>query len=472
MDYKPHAYQQYAIDWIMDHPVCALFLDMGLGKTSVTLTALQRLLFDRFETRRVLVIAPLRVARDTWKAEAEKWDHLRDLRLSVAVGDELTRLRALTAEADIYLINRENVPWLVKDSGMPFDYDTVVIDELSSFKNHTAKRYKALASKRKKIRRIIGLTGTPSVNGLEDLWAEIRLLDMGERLGKTVGPFRSAYEVPDKRSWSMIYSYKPKPGAIEQIREKISDIAVSMKAVDHLQMPELVKAVTEVYMSPEELRDYEDLKEEYVMQHEDLIVTAANAAVLSGKLSQLANGAIYDDEHVPHAFHERKLDALEDLIEAMNGRPVLVAYWFRHDLDRIIQRLQGMGVSWNTLETSAAIDSWNRGDLQVGLIHPASTGHGLNLQTGGSHLIWFGLTWSLELYQQTNARLWRQGQPSGTVVIQHILCRNTIDASIMAALDRKDVNQAALIEAVKANVSNRGGRSSADNKPRRRVSPQ
>lgn len=456
MEYKPHAYQQYAIDWITEHPVCALFLDMGLGKTSITLTALQRLLSDGSESRRVLVIAPLRVARDTWKAEAEKWDHLKGLRLSVAVGDEAKRLTALKAEADICLINRENVPWLVKASGLPFDFDTVVIDELSSFKNHTAQRYKALASKRKRIRRIIGLTGTPSVNGLEDLWAEIRLLDMGERLGKYVGPFRSAYEVPDKRSWNMIYSYKPRAGAVEEIRKKISDIAISMKSVDHLAMPELIRAVTEVHMSPAELKEYEDLKEEYVLQHEDVTVTAANAAVLSGKLLQLANGAIYDELHEAHAFHERKLDALEDLIEAMNGRPVLVAYWFRHDLERIIPRLRSMGVSWNTLETSAAIDAWNRGALQVGLIHPASAGHGLNLQAGGSHLIWFGLTWSLELYQQTNARLWRQGQPSGTVVIQHIVCRNSIDVNVLSALERKDVTQTALIDAVRANIRRRG----------------
>ena len=453
MKYQPHEYQQYAIDWIVDHPVSALFLDMGLGKTSITLTALQRLLFERFESRRVLIIAPLRVARDTWKAEAEKWDHLQGLRLSIAVGDAQQRCKALeNTEADIYVINRENVPWLVQESGLPFDYDTVVIDELSSFKNHTSKRYKALASKRKKISRIIGLTGTPSVNGLEDLWAEIRLLDMGERLGKYVGPFRSAYEVPDKRSWNIIYSYKPKPGAVDQIREKISDIAVSMKSVDHLEMPELISAVTEVRMSPREREEYEDLKEEYVMRHKDVTITAANAAVLSGKLAQLANGAIYDDEHVSHAFHERKLDALEDLIEAMNGRPVLVAYWFRHDYERIVRRLQAMGVSWNTLETSAAIDTWNRGDLQVGLIHPASAGHGLNLQSGGNHLIWFGLTWSLELYQQTNARLWRQGQKAETVVIQHIVTANSIDVDILDALEKKNMNQDALIEAVKARV--------------------
>ena len=448
MIYKPHDYQKYAIRWIVEHPVCGVFLDMGLGKTSITLTALQELLFDRFEIRRVLVIAPLRVARDTWKAEAGKWDHLKDLRLSIAVGDAAARRAALEAEADIYVINRENVPWLVEE-GL-FDFDTVVIDELSSFKNHTAKRYKALAHVRKKITRIIGLTGTPSVNGLEDLWAEFRLLDMGKRLGKYIGPFRAAYEVPDKRSWNIIYSWKPQHGAVEAIREKISDIAISMKSVDHLKMPELISTETVVRMDMREMEAYDRFREEYVLSMKDGEVTAANAAVLSGKLSQLANGAVYDDEGEVRIFHERKLDALEDLIEAMNGRPVLVAYWFNHDRKRITDRLRQMDVSWNTLTTSDAIEKWNRGELQVGLIHPASAGHGLNLQSGGSHLIWFGLTWSLELYQQTNARLWRQGQESGTVVIQHILTDQTIDRSILAALRKKDVTQEAIIAAVKA----------------------
>ena len=452
MIYRPHEYQQYAIDWILEHPACAVFLDMGLGKTSITLTALQSLLFERFESRRVLVIAPLRVARDTWKAEAAKWDHLRELRLSIAVGSAEERLAALKAEADIYIINRENVPWLVKESGLKWDFDTVVIDELSSFKNHTAKRYKALASVRRKIRRIIGLTGTPSVNGLEDLWAEIRLLDMGERLGKNITPFREAYEAPDKRNWTQIFSWKPKAGAIDAIREKISDIAISMKSVDHLQMPELISAVTPAQLGQAEWNAYDRFCEDYVLPDPEAEVTAANAAVLAGKLCQLANGAIYDDEHNVHEFHERKLDALEDLIEAMNGRPVLVAYWFRHDLARIGDRLNRNGICWETLDTPKNLDRWNAGKLPVGLIHPASAGHGLNLQMGGSHLIWFGLTWSLELYQQTNARLWRQGQPSGTVVIQHIVAQGTIDERILRALEKKDMNQEALIDAVRADI--------------------
>ncbi|MBQ9402140.1 MAG: DEAD/DEAH box helicase [Clostridia bacterium] len=456
MKYQPHDYQRYAIGWILQHPVCGVFLDMGLGKTSITLTALQSLLFERFESRKVLVIAPLRVARDTWKAEAAKWDHLSDLRLSIAVGDAETRLRALQAEADIYIINRENLPWLVNESGLKWDFDTVVIDELSSFKNHTSKRYKALASRRKKITRIIGLTGTPSVNGLEDLWAEMRMLDMGERLGKHLGPFRETYEVPDKRSWTQIFSWKPRPGAVEAIREKIGGITISMKSVDHLKMPELISNVTPVQMDLNEWQQYDEFREDYVLRtKDDAEVTAANAAVLAGKLCQLANGAIYDDAHEIHAFHERKLDALEDLIEAMNGRPVLVAYWFRHDFRRIIGRLNRAGICWEALDTVKALDHWNDGKLPVGLIHPASAGHGLNLQYGGSHLIWFGLTWSLELYQQTNARLWRQGQNAGTVVIQHIVTQGTIDERILQALDKKEMTQSALIDAVKAEISGR-----------------
>lgn len=459
MKYTPHDYQKYAIEWITGHPVSAVFLDMGLGKTSITLTALQQLMFDRFESRKVLVIAPLRVARDTWKAEAGKWDHLSDLRLSVAVGDADQRREALQADADIYIINRENVYWLVKDSGIRWDFDTVVIDELSSFKNYTSKRYQALYHVRGKISRIIGLTGTPSVNGLEDLWAEFRLLDMGERLGKHIGAFRSTYELPDKRSWNIIYSYKPKPGAVEAIRGRISDVTISMKSVDHLRMPELISSVAEVRMDQAEWHAYETFKEEYVLPDADGEVTASNAAALSVKLCQLANGAVYDDSRFIHEFHDRKLDALEDLIEAMNGKPLLVAYWFNHDLYRIIGRLQALDVKFAQLKTSAAIEQWNRGELEVGLIHPASAGHGLNLQAGGSHLVWFGLTWSLELYQQTNARLWRQGQQAGTVVIRHIVNKNTIDEDILKALESKSWTQEDVINAVKAKIREKSWKS-------------
>ncbi len=453
MKFEPHEYQKYAIDWIVNHPVCGVFLDMGLGKTVITLTALQILLFERFEARKVLVIAPLRVARDTWKAEAAKWEHLSGLRLSAAVGPADARRRALQEDADIYVTNRENVPWLIRESGIRWEFDTVVIDELSSFKNHQAKRYKALFSERKKISRIIGLTGTPSANGPEDLWAEFKLLDMGERLGKYIGAFRDLYEVPGRRGPNIIYNWKPKPGAFDAIQKKISDVTISMKSVDHLNMPELISAETRVRMEPREREIYDRLKDLYVLHPgEEDQISAANAAVLSGKLSQLANGAIYDDTHGVQIFHDRKLDALEDLIEAMNGRPVLVAYRFKHDYDRIRRRLDRIGVTWAKIDSPHAIDCWNAGKLNVGLIHPAAAGHGLNLQTGGSHLIWYSPIWSLELYQQTNARLWRQGQKAGTVVIQHILTEGTIDEDIMDALKNKNMNQEALIEALKARL--------------------
>lgn len=452
MKYEPHNYQTYAIDYIETHPVSAVLLDMGLGKTSITLTALNDLLFDSFEAHRVLVIAPLRVARDTWPAEADKWDHLRSLICSVAVGNEAERKAALQKPADIYIINRENVQWLIESSGVPFDYDTVVVDELSSFKSHQAKRFRALVKVRPRVRRIIGLTGTPSSNGLMDLWAEFRLLDMGQRLGRFIGQYRTNYFKPDKRNGQIIYSYKPLPGAEDTIYRKISDITISMKSTDHLKMPELVSAEYEVHLSDEEQQRYDDLKEDLVLQLPGGDITAANAASLSGKLCQMANGAVYSDAGDVVHIHDRKLDALEDLIEAANGKPVLVAYWFKHDLARISERLHKLHIPFSCLDTSDSIRRWNNGELPVALVHPASAGHGLNLQSGGSTLIWFGLTWSLELYQQTNARLWRQGQAADTVVIQHIITKETIDGRILKTLSQKDSTQAALINAVKADL--------------------
>ena len=452
MRYSPHEYQRYATEYIQTHPVAAVLLDMGLGKTSITLTALNNLLFDSFEVRRILVIAPLRVARNTWGAEIEKWDHLDSLQYSVAVGTETERLAALRKQADIYLINRENVQWLITESGIPFDFDMVVIDELSSFKNHQTKRFKALMKVRPKVKRIVGLTGTPSSNGLMDLWAEFRLLDMGERLGRFIGQYRTSYFRPDKQNGQVVFSYKPLPGAEKQIYGKISDITISMKSTDHLQMPELINSRYTVYLSEKENSRYAELKEELVLQLPDGEVTAANAASLSGKLSQMANGAVYTDAGETVPVHERKLDALEDIIEAANGKPVLVAYWFRHDLERITERLQKLKIPCSRLDTDGSIRKWNAGEIPVALIHPASAGHGLNLQAGGSTLVWFGLTWSLELYQQTVARLWRQGQQSETVVVQHIITKGTIDERIMKALSEKDTTQAALIDAVKADL--------------------
>lgn len=423
-----------------------------VDKTVITLTAINDLLFDSFEVHKVLIIAPLRVARDTWAAEIKKWEHLRNLIYSVAVGTVEERRSALQRKADIYIINRENVQWLVESSGISFDFDMVVIDELSSFKNHQAKRFRALMKVRPKVKRIVGLTGTPSGNGLMDLFAEFKLLDMGQRLGRFIGQYRTSYFQPDKRNGQIIFSYKPLPGSEDSIYEKISDITVSMKATDHLKMPELISAEYPVVMTANEKSKYDEMKKSLVLSLGDEEVTAANAAALSNKLSQMANGAVYGDCGKILILHDRKLDALEDIIESMNGKSLLVAYWFRHDLDRIKERLHKLHIPFSTMDSATSITRWNRGELPVGLIHPASAGHGLNLQSGGSTLVWFGLTWSLELYQQTNARLWRQGQSAETVVIQHIIAKGTIDERILKALREKDSAQAALIDAVKANL--------------------
>lgn len=447
MNFSPHNYQAYAIDYIETHPVAAVLLDMGLGKTVISLTAIADLLFDSFETHRVLVVAPLRVARDTWPAEISKWEHLKHLTYAVAVGTVKERKAALVANADITIINRENLGWLIDSSGFDFNYDMVIIDELSSFKNHTSKRFQSLMKVRPTVKRIIGLTSTPSSNGLMDLWAEFKLLDFGERLGRFISHYRNNYFIPDKRNGEIIYSYKPMPYAEDAIYRKISDITISMKSTDHLQMPELITSQYEVQLSEDEETRYKELKADFILDLPKGEVTAVNAASLTGKLSQLANGAIYDDEGNIVEFHDRKLDALEDIIESANGKPLLVAYWFKHDLQRIKKRFDV-----REIKTSKDIIDWNNGNILVAIIHPASAGHGLNLQAGGSTLVWFGLTWSLELYQQTNARLWRQGQTSGTVGIEHIITKDTIDERILKALSLKEVTQNALIDAVKANL--------------------
>lgn len=447
MNFSPHNYQAYAIDYIETHPIAAVLLDMGLGKTVISLTAIADLLFDSFEAHRILVVAPLRVARDTWPAEIAKWEHLQHLTYAVCVGTPKERRAALLSGADITIINRENLGWLIDSSGFDFNYDMVVIDELSSFKNHKSKRFQSLMKARPKVKRIIGLTGTPSSNGLMDLWAEFKLLDFGEHLGRFITHYRNNYFIPDKRNGEIIYSYKPMPYAEDAIYRRISDITISMKSTDHLRMPELITSQYEVQLSEEEEKRYEELKADFILELPEGEITAANAASLTGKLSQLANGAIYDDDGNIIEFHDRKLDALEDLIEAANGKPLLVAYWFKHDLERIKKRF-----NVREIKSSKDITDWNNGDIPVAVIHPASAGHGLNLQAGGSTLIWFGLTWSLELYQQTNARLWRQGQISGTVVIEHIITKGTIDERILKALSLKEVTQNALIDAVKANL--------------------
>ena len=452
MQFKPHDYQQYAIRYIETNPIAAILLDMGLGKTVITLTAIQHLLYDSFEIHKVLVIAPLRVAKYSWPEELKKWEHLRNLRYSIVVGNREERMAALRMHADLYIVNRENVQWLVEDSSYPFDFDMLVVDELSSFKSYQAKRFRALMKVRPKVKQIVGLTGTPSSNGLMDLFAEFRLLDMGQRLGRYITRYREQYFQPDKRNAQMVFSYKPLPGAEEAIYQKLSDITISMRAIDHLQMPELLSNTYLVTLSEAEEKQYKELKKEMVLEMEGEEITVANAAALSNKLLQLANGAIYTDEKETRRLHERKLDALEDLLEAANGQPMLVAYWFKHDLERISERLTKLKVEYGALDQEKNIQQWNEGKLSVGLIHPASAGHGLNLQTGGSILVWFGLTWSLELYQQTNARLWRQGQRAKTVVLQHIVTKGTIDERVLKALENKNAVQQGMLAAVKAEV--------------------
>lgn len=446
MKYKPHSYQEYAIRYIETHPISALLIDMGLGKTSITLTAIRNLLFDSFEVCKVLVIAPLRVAKNTWTDEIKKWEHLSTLTYSLIVGNENERLSALNEKADIYIINRENVDWLVNKSGYKFDFDMVVIDELSSFKNHQSKRFKSFMKVRPLVKRIVGLTGTPSSNGLMDLFAEFKILDMGKRLGYFIGQYRNTYFKPDKMNGPIVYSYKPLPNAENAIYEKISDITVSMKANEYLKMSELLTSNYVVELTNSEKNQYDEMKKSLVLEITDGEITASNAASLSNKLCQLSNGAIYDDEQNIVEIHDRKLEALEDIIESMNGKPLLIAYWYRHDLERIKSRF-----SVREIKTSEDISDWNDGKIPVALIHPASAGHGLNLQNGGSTLVWFGLTWSLELYQQTNARLYRQGQKN-TVVIQHIITKGTIDEQILKALQKKNKTQADLIDAVRANL--------------------
>ncbi|NMD99346.1 DEAD/DEAH box helicase [Selenomonas bovis] len=445
MKYTPHAYQRYAAQFILDHPAAAIFLDCGLGKTVITLTAIRELLHDSFAVRRVLIIAPLRVARDTWPSEIRKWDHLSDLTYAVAVGNTAKRLAALRQKAEITIINRENVDWLVKNN--TFDFDMIIIDELSAFKSHRTRRFKALMKVRPMVSRIVGLTGTPSSNGLMDLWAEFRLLDMGKRLGRFLTHYRERYFLPDKRNAQMVFTYKPRPGAEEKIYEAIGDITISMKSGDYLELPKCLTNVVRVEMNERERRIYERLKKDMAAEIAGKEIDAMNAAALSGKLLQMAAGAVYDGEGQAVRLHDRKLDALEDLVESANGRPVLIAYWFRHDLERIRKRFPGA----RELRQEADIADWNAGKISIGLIHPASAGHGLNLQDGGSMLIWFSLTWSLELNQQTNARLWRQGQKH-TVTIHYLVMKDSIDESVMAALSRKDKVQEALMAAVKAEL--------------------
>lgn len=445
MKYKPHNYQQFATDFILNQSICCLMLDMGLGKTVITLTALWQLALDSFDVSRVLVIAPKRVAEDTWPKELAKWEHLTGLTSSLVLGSAAERKAALQRKAFLYIINRENVAWLVKNHY--WDFDMVVIDELSSFKSNKAERFKAMKKVRPMITRIVGLTGTPAPNTLLDLWPQMYLMDMGQRLGRFIGGFRDRFFLPDKRNREIIYSYKPREGAEDAIYALISDICISMKAADYLDMPERIDNRIEVSMSPKERKLYDDFQKDMVLSIGDEELDAVNAAALSNKLLQMANGAVYGEDKKVIPIHDRKLDALEDLVEAANGKPLLVAYWYKHDLQRIKARFKNA----RCIDTAKDIDDWNAGKIPLALIHPASAGHGLNLQDGGCTIVWFGLTWSLELYQQLNARLWRQGQKH-TVVIHHIITKGSHDEDVMRALENKDTRQSALIEAVRARI--------------------
>lgn len=439
-----HAYQRYSVEYLLSHPASALFLDCGLGKTLIALTAIWDLVLDSFDCGKVLVVAPKRVAEDTWPKELAKWDHLKGLSYVLVMGNEKQRREALRQKAFLYIINRENVSWLVDN--YRWDFDTLVIDELSSFKSSKAQRFRALKRVRPMVKRVIGLTGTPAPNTLIDLWPQIFLLDMGKRLGRFITGYRDRFFAPDRRNRDIVYSYKLREGAEQSIYKLISDLCISMKAADHLKMPELISNRVEVHLNSAERKQYDTLRRDMVLCLQDGQIDAVNAASLSGKLLQMANGAVYDADGRAIQIHDRKLDALEDLIEAANGKPLLVAYWYKHDLARIRGRFDV-----RVIDTARDIDDWNSGQIPLALIHPASAGHGLNLQDGGSTVVWFSLTWSLELYQQLNARLWRQGQKD-TVVLQHIVTLGTHDEDVMRALERKDIGQATLIEAVKARL--------------------
>ena len=448
MKFIPYDYQQYAIDYIIRNKESGIFLDMGLGKTVITLTAIEELMYNSFEVKRVLVVAPLRVARDTWSSECGKWDHLKHIKMSLILGDERERIRAINRNADIYVINRENLAWLIDHYGKSFPYDMVVLDELSSFKDPSSKRFRKMKSVRPFIKRIVGLTGTPAPNGLLDLWPQIYLLDMGKRLGRYISAYRNEYFLPDKRNGQVIYSYKPRPYAEREIYKKINDLCVSMKAADYIKMPDRVDNFIEVKMSDNEKRLYDRLERDTLIPFSDGDIDAVNAAALATKLLQMANGAVYDENKIVKHIHNKKLEALEDLYEAANGKPVLIFYMYKHDRDRIKALI---GQDARELDSARDIADWNAGRIKAAIAHPASTGHGLNLQSGGSTIIWFGLTWSLELYQQANARLWRQGQKE-TVIVHHLVTKDTIDEQVMKVLQKKEKGQSALMNAVKARL--------------------
>lgn len=453
MIFRPHAYQQHCIDQILRIKKLGLFLDMGLGKTVTTLTAIRELKYNRFAVRRVLVIAPKKVAEGTWTREKEKWDHTRILRVSPVLGSQAKRIRALNTPADLYIINRENVCWLVDYYRNSWPFDMVVVDESSSFKSHSAKRFKALAGVSGKIDRMVELTGTPSPNGLEDLWSQVYLLDGGERLGKRYTQFRERYFQPDRRGADgMVYSYAAKPGTEQSILDKISDICISMKAEDYLQLPDITYHEIPVELDAKAEKAYRELERKMVLElPEEEEISVTSAAALSNKLLQLANGAVYDEDRSVHEVHGCKIEAFLELVESLQGKPVLVFYNFQHDRERILKALSGSGLRVRELKTTWDEDDWNAGLIDILLTHPASSAYGLNLQQGGNHVVWFGLTWNYELYTQANKRLHRQGQTE-KVIIHHLVCTGTRDEDVMRALEKKDDVQNWVMESLKARI--------------------
>lgn len=447
MKYIPHDYQAFCIDYLLTHPAAGLFLKPGMGKTSTSLTAAERLLYDSFAVSKVLVIAPLRVAEDTWSRESEKWDHLRHLRISKVLGSAKERVAALAIDADVYCINRENVPWLVKHYGINWPFEAVIVDESSSFRNPSAQRFKALRKVRPLIKYIWELTGTPRPRSLMDLWAQIYLLDRGERLGKTLTEFKNRYFTPGRRNGYVIYEWIPRPGAEEEIYRLISDICVSMEAKDHLDLPELVTTSRVVPLSQEAREQYEQMEREAVLELPEDVIDAGSAAAVNGKLLQIAGGAVYDEDHNVHELHSAKLDVLEDIMEEANGEPVLVAYWYKHERDRIMARFP-QAVQ---LKDSDTIAAWNRGEIPMLLVHPAGAGHGLNLQDGGHIVVWFGPTYDGELNEQLIDRLYRQGQKETTSVI-YLVAEGTVDLDAMASLEAKANGQEAMMKAIKARL--------------------
>ena len=454
MEFKPHAYQQHCINRILAVKKIGLFLDMGLGKTVTTLTAVKELKYNRFQVRRVLIIAPKKVAEGTWSKEAAKWDHTRMLRVSPVLGSQAKRIKALNTPADLYIVNRENVVWLVDYYRNAWPFDMVVVDESSSFKNHSAKRFKALASMGDKIDRMVELTGTPSPNGLDDLWSQVYLLDGGERLGKRYTQFRERYFQPDKRGADgMVYSYEAKPGSEQRILDRISDICISMKAEDYLQLPDITYHEIPVELDAKSRKAYDELERMMVLQlpEDEADISVTSAAALSNKLLQLANGALYDEDHSVHEIHNCKIEAFIELIESLQGKPALVFYNYQHDRTRILEALGKMHLRVRELKTTQDEDDWNAGKIDVLLTHPASSAYGLNLQQGGNHVIWFGLTWNYELYTQANKRLHRQGQQE-KVIIHHLRTSGTRDEDVMQALQRKEDVQNWVMESLKARI--------------------